>query len=84
MKTSPARPGRLGHKAKTAAVVSGQLLHDFVVVVLRQKPSPHFRNTRAPDWMQGFGKLKRLRRETARVQSIVDKEFERIEPEDRR
>jgi hypothetical protein len=34
--------------------------------------------------MQGFGKLKHLHRETVRVQSIIDEEFEVIEPEDRR
>ena len=38
----------------------------------------------APEWMQGFGKLKRLRKETVRVQSIIDQEFEVVEPEDRR
>jgi hypothetical protein len=34
--------------------------------------------------MQGFGKLKRLRKETVRVQSVIDGEFEVVEPEDRR
>jgi hypothetical protein len=37
-----------------------------------------------PEWMQGFGKLKRLHNETVRVQSVIDQEFEVIEPEDRR
>ena len=37
-----------------------------------------------PAWMQGFGKLKRLRRETVRVQAAIDREFEVIEPDDRR
>jgi hypothetical protein len=37
-----------------------------------------------PEWMQGFGKLKRLREETVCVQSVIDQEFEVIEPEDRR
>jgi hypothetical protein len=32
--------------------------------------------------MQGFGKLKRLHKETVRVQSVVDEVFEVIEPED--
>jgi hypothetical protein len=35
-------------------------------------------------WMLGFGKLKRLHKETLRVQSVIDQEFEVIEPEDRR
>jgi hypothetical protein len=32
--------------------------------------------------MQGFGKLRTLRRETARVQGRIDRAFEVIEPED--
>ena len=36
----------------------------------------------APEWMRGFGELKRLHKETLRVQSIIDEEFEVIEPAD--
>jgi hypothetical protein len=36
-----------------------------------------------PDWMQGFGKLRRLRSETRRIQARVEEAFEVIEPEDR-
>ncbi|HSV24148.1 MAG TPA: hypothetical protein VLJ17_14110 [Xanthobacteraceae bacterium] len=36
-----------------------------------------------PEWMQGSGKLKHLHKETVRVQSMIDQEFEVIEPEDR-
>jgi hypothetical protein len=34
-------------------------------------------------WMQGFGKLRRLRKETKRIQARVDEVFEVTEPEDR-
>ena len=34
-------------------------------------------------WMAGFGKLRRLRKETARIQGVIDEAFEAIEPEDR-
>jgi hypothetical protein len=34
--------------------------------------------------MQGFGKLRRLHKETARIQERIDEAFEVIEPEDRR
>ena len=33
--------------------------------------------------MQGFGKLRRLRKETKRIQARVDELFELTEPEDR-
>jgi len=39
--------------------------------------------TEEPEWMKGFGKLRHLRKETARIQKRVDKIFEVIEPEDR-
>jgi hypothetical protein len=32
--------------------------------------------------MDGFGKLRRLRKETARVQAAIDRAFAEIEPED--
>ncbi len=36
-----------------------------------------------PAWMQGFGKLRRMRKETQRVQRAIDDEFDVVEPEDR-
>jgi hypothetical protein len=33
-------------------------------------------------WLKSFGKLRNLRTETARINAIVEEEFERIEPED--
>ena len=36
-----------------------------------------------PAWMEGFGKLRRLRPETKRVQGRIDEAFEIVEPEDR-
>ena len=36
-----------------------------------------------PKWMEGFGKLRRLRNETARIQGIIDATFEVVEAEDR-
>ncbi|MFN0315945.1 MAG: hypothetical protein ACKVQA_13020 [Burkholderiales bacterium] len=40
--------------------------------------------SRGPEWMQGFGKLGRLRKESRLVQAVIDQEFELIEPEDSR
>ena len=39
--------------------------------------------TEEPLWMEGFGKLHHLRKETARIQRRLDETFEVIEPEDR-
>jgi hypothetical protein len=34
-------------------------------------------------WMTTFGKLRQLRRETAKINRIIEEEFEQIETEDR-
>ena len=31
--------------------------------------------------MEGFGKLRRLRKETARIQGVIDEAFDTVEPE---
>ena len=36
-----------------------------------------------PLWMRGFGKLRRLRKETERIQARIDEIFEVVEAEDR-
>ena len=33
-----------------------------------------------PDWMRGFGTLRRLKKETARIQKRIDEAFEVLEP----
>ena len=35
-------------------------------------------------WMKGFGQLRALHRETAKIQRAIDQEFDVVEPEDRR
>ena len=34
-------------------------------------------------WMKSFGKLRHLRKETARINRIIEEEFDQIETEDR-
>jgi hypothetical protein len=86
MKTSLELPDQLFRKAKATAAERGQSLKEFVTEALRDKLMPDRGRSSAhePAWMQGFGKLKRLHKETVRVQSVIDQEFEVIEPEDRR
>ncbi len=86
MKTTLELPDQLFRKAKATAAERGQSLKEFVTEALRDKLLLGSGRARAdePEWMQGFGKLKRLHNETVRVQSVIDQEFEVIEPEDRR
>ena len=86
MKTILELPDRLFRKAKATAAERGQSLKGFVTEALRDKLALDKGHACAdmPEWMQGFGKLKRLHKETVRVQSVVDQEFEVVEPEVRR
>jgi hypothetical protein len=34
-------------------------------------------------WMAAFGKLRHLKHETARINKLIEEEFEQIEPEDK-
>ena len=86
MKTTVEIPDALFRKAKAIAAERGQSLKDLMTEALQEKLAARGAGKRAnaaPAWMNGFGKLRRLRRETARVQAAVDAEFEVVEPEDR-
>ena len=85
MKTTLELPDQLFRRVKATAAERGQSLKDFVTDALWDKlrgNAPAAQDAQ-PAWMQGFGKLKHLRRETARIQAEIDEEFGAIEPEDR-
>lgn len=85
MKTTIEIPDPLFRKAKSRAAASGQTLKELVTQALQEKLSGNAGTTRSsePEWMRGFGKLRRLRKETKRIQTRIDRTFETIEPEDR-
>ena len=85
MKTTMDIPDQVFRRAKATAAERGQALREFVTEALQEKLSG--RSARpgsdVPPWMRGFGQLKPLRRETARIQRRIDQEFRVVEPEDR-
>lgn len=85
MKTTIEIPDALFRRAKARAAEEGRSLKELVTDALRAKLAPDApgRAQSEPEWMQGFGKLRRLRRETVRVQARIDETFESIEAEDR-
>ena len=85
MKTTVEIPDSLFRRAKSKAAERGQSLKEFMTEALQEKLATNAVATRPgePPWMQGFGKLRRYRSETARIQTRVDEAFEVIEPEDR-
>ena len=85
MKTTLEIPDLLFRKAKSKAAERGQTLKQLVTEALQEKLAAGAPKTRQgePGWMQGFGKLRRLRKETARIQGEIEARFEVVEPEDR-
>jgi hypothetical protein len=85
MKATIQIPDLLFRKAKAKAAERGQTLREFVGEALQEKLAAKASKVRLgePEWMQGFGKLRRLREETARIQARIDRDFEVIETEDR-
>ena len=78
-------PDPLFRRAKSKAAERGQSLKDFVSEALHEKLAPgrRFGSAADPEWMRGFGKLRRLRRETERIRRAIHEAFEVVEPEDR-
>jgi hypothetical protein len=85
VKTTIEIPDPLFRKAKSKAAENGQTLKELVTQALEEKLGRGAGGAQLgePEWMRGFGKLRRLGRETKRVQKRIDQAFEVIEPEDR-
>jgi hypothetical protein len=85
MKTTIEIPDVLFRRAKSKAAERSQTLKEFVSEALQEKLASRRGTARSgdPEWMQGFGKLRHLHRETARIQERIREAFEVVEPEDR-
>jgi hypothetical protein len=85
MKTTLEIPDTLFRQAKSKAAERGQTLKEFVSEALHEKLAPRKGSAppSEPEWMDGFGKLRRLHKETKRVQETIREAFETVEPEDR-
>jgi len=85
MKTTIELPDSLFRRAKSKAASSGISLKQFFTEAIQDKLAAKSSSRLAvqPAWMEGFGKLRRLRKETERIQQAIDEEFDVIEAEDR-
>jgi hypothetical protein len=85
MKTTVEIPDVLFRRAKSKAAEGGQTLKEFVTEALQEKLAPRSGTPRPrqPAWMTGFGKLRRLRKETETIRKSIHEAFETVEPEDR-
>jgi hypothetical protein len=80
MKTTLEIPDLLFRRAKSVAAQRGIPLRELVTEALTDKLSGE-RVAERP-WMRSYGKLRALHKESARINRIIQKEFESIEPED--
>jgi len=82
MKTTLEIPDPIFRRAKSAAAERGIPLREFVTEAVSDKLASKVSSSEKP-WMAAFGKLRHLRKETAKINRIVEEEFEKIETEDR-
>lgn len=85
VKTTIEVPDAVFRRAKATAAERGQSLRAFVTEALQDKLARRADQSgpKSPPWMRGFGKLRALGKETARIQRRIDLEFGVVEPEDR-
>ncbi|HYK36564.1 hypothetical protein [Alloacidobacterium sp.] len=82
MKTTLEIPDTIFRRAKSAAAVRGIPLREYVTEAVKDKLTVDAASTEKP-WMAAFGKLRHLRKETAKISKVIEEEFEQIEAEDR-
>ena len=81
MKTTVDLPETLVREAKAVAAREGRTLRDFVAEAMNEKlHATH--HPREKPWMKHFGALSKLRKETHRIEQIIEKEFETVKPEE--
>ena len=73
MKTTVDLPETLLRDAKATAASQGRSLRDLVAEALNEKLHAH--STSEKPWMKHFGSLSKLRKETRRIDRIIEKEF---------
>ena len=84
VKTTFEIPEPLFRKAKATAASQGRTLKQLVQEALSEKIARvDGTSRRQKPWMVLAGGLKHLRRESRRIERVIEAEFENIEPEDR-
>ena len=82
MKTTREIPDAMFRRAKLVAAEQGIPLRELVTEAVKEKLARN-RGPSDQPWMTAFGKLRRLRKETARINRMIEEEFEQVEAGDR-
>lgn len=80
MKTTLEIPDAIFRKAKSAAAQRGIPLREFVTEAVKDKLTATSNSVDKP-WVKHMGKLKHLRKETARINRLIEEETEKIDAE---
>jgi hypothetical protein len=81
-KTTLEIPDGILRRAKSVAAERGIPLRALISEALADKLRSERKSNSKP-WMKTFGKLRHLRKETARINRIIEEAFDQIETEDR-
>jgi hypothetical protein len=87
MKTTVELPDTLFRKTKATAAERGVSLKLLLTEAVREHLQRDARDAArnqpsSPAWMSAFGGLRRLHKETSRINQILDREFEQIEEDE--
>lgn len=80
MKTTLEIPDRIFRRAKTVAAERGMPLREFVTEAVKDKLAADARAGGKP-WLKHMGKLKHLRKESARINRLIEEDSEKIDTE---
>ena len=80
MKTTLEIPDHIFRRAKSAAAERGIPLREFVTEAVKDKLATDAKAGEKP-WIKHMGKLKHLRRETERINHLIEEDFEKIDVE---
>jgi hypothetical protein len=80
MKTTLEIPDTIFRRAKSKAAEQGIPLRQFVTEAVEDRLKAAPAAGQKP-WMKHLGKLKNLHKETARINKVIEEEFEEVDPE---
>jgi hypothetical protein len=79
VKTTLEIPDTIFRRAKSVAAQRGIPLREFVTEAVKEKLATA--TDAEKPWLKHMGKLKHLRKETARINRLIEEDSERIDPE---
>jgi hypothetical protein len=80
MKTTLEIPDAVFRRAKSKAAAQGMPLRQFVTEAVEEKLKSDASQEEKP-WLKHMGKLKHLRKETARINRLIEEDSEKVDPE---